>query len=242
MSGFLQRIASSAVRPKPNAHPFVESIYPAARRQVSSEPMEQYETFAAPVEQAAEQSSRSKLSMEESRSVNGALAQPERMRSLQPETNADREPFQPLLPQSEVKATAASQRSRHNGEEFTTVSSSASSTLRREFASTPKALEYVPLVAGHFARNDISDSHEVHPLPAPGGAEPVSARAQQGRQSSQVRPGARSTSPQADDIQIHIGRIEVVAVPQAAPRPAAVPARKGLSLDEYLNRRNGRAG
>ncbi|MGA8575379.1 MAG: hypothetical protein WB609_06770 [Candidatus Cybelea sp.] len=56
-----------------------------------------------------------------------------------------------------------------------------------------------------------------------------------------------SASPRAarerrtDDIQIHIGRIEVVAVPPASPRPIAVPARKSLSLDEYLQRRGGRS-
>jgi hypothetical protein len=240
MSGFLQRIASSAVRPKPNAHPFVESIYPAVRRQGSSEPMERYEAFAAPVEQVAEQISRSKVSMEEGRLTNGVLAQPEKMRSQQSETDATRESFQPLLPQQEVEATAAPQRSRHNGEEIGTVSFSALSASHEEFASTPMALEYVPLVADRFARIDISDPREVHPLPAPGEVEPGSARAQQGRQSSQVQ--TRSTPQQADDIHIHIGRIEVVAVPQAAPRPAATPARKGMSLDEYLSRRNGRAG
>jgi hypothetical protein len=44
----------------------------------------------------------------------------------------------------------------------------------------------------------------------------------------------------SDDIQIHIGRIEVVAVPPAAARSAA-PARKSQTLDEYLKRRDGRA-
>jgi hypothetical protein len=39
-----------------------------------------------------------------------------------------------------------------------------------------------------------------------------------------------------DEIQIHIGRIEVTAVPQAPARPAPRPARKTLSLDEYLKR------
>ena len=43
-----------------------------------------------------------------------------------------------------------------------------------------------------------------------------------------------------DEIQIHIGRIEVTAVPQAAPRPAAVPASKSINLDEYLRRGRGR--
>jgi len=45
-----------------------------------------------------------------------------------------------------------------------------------------------------------------------------------------------------DDIQIHIGRIEVTAVPQASARPAPdKPVRKAANLDEYLRRRDGRA-
>jgi hypothetical protein len=44
----------------------------------------------------------------------------------------------------------------------------------------------------------------------------------------------------ADDIQIHIGRIEVTAVPPAPTRPAVQPVRKSLRLDDYLRR--GREG
>jgi len=44
----------------------------------------------------------------------------------------------------------------------------------------------------------------------------------------------------AEDIQIHIGRIEVTAVPPAPARPVVQPARKSLRLDEYLRR--GREG
>jgi hypothetical protein len=43
-----------------------------------------------------------------------------------------------------------------------------------------------------------------------------------------------------DEIQIHIGRIEVTAVQPPAPR-AAKPPDNPLSLDAYLERRNGRA-
>ncbi len=51
-----------------------------------------------------------------------------------------------------------------------------------------------------------------------------------------VAPVERS----ADDIQIHIGRIEVTAVPPVPTRPAVPPVRKSLRLDEYLRR--GREG
>jgi hypothetical protein len=242
MSNFLERLASRAVRPTPNAHPFVESIYPATRRNGAVEPSERYEAFAAPVEQAAGQGFRSEFSMEESRRINQRLTQTEGMRLQQSETAQEREFFQPLLPQPEVGSNVVSKLSRHDGEASGTASFSASPALRQEFASTLEGLEYVPLVADRFARTDLSDLREVHSLPAPGEGEPVSARARQGRQSPQVELARHSLSPQADDIQIHIGRIEVVAVPQAAPRPAAAPTRKGLSLDEYLNRRDGRAG
>ncbi len=54
-----------------------------------------------------------------------------------------------------------------------------------------------------------------------------------------VRAGSsvpRRRSERSDEIQIHIGRIEVTAVPQPTPRPGATPARKAMSLDEYLGR------
>jgi hypothetical protein len=53
-------------------------------------------------------------------------------------------------------------------------------------------------------------------------------------------PGVRrDIETQPDDIQIHIGRIEVIAVPPAAPRPSKAPDRS-LSLDTYLSRRDRR--
>jgi hypothetical protein len=51
---------------------------------------------------------------------------------------------------------------------------------------------------------------------------------------------AKSTRSLPDEIHITIGRIEVTAVPEPAARPAAKPARKQLSLDEYLKRADAR--
>jgi len=50
---------------------------------------------------------------------------------------------------------------------------------------------------------------------------------------------SQAAARQHDEIEIHIGRIEVTAVQQTASRPAAQPARKALNLDEYLKRREG---
>ena len=56
---------------------------------------------------------------------------------------------------------------------------------------------------------------------------------------SQNRPAARQ---EPDEIQIHIGRIEVVVVPPAAVASASPkPKRETPSLDEYLRRRPGRS-
>jgi hypothetical protein len=68
----------------------------------------------------------------------------------------------------------------------------------------------------------------------------------QGRLLPRVKPEAAPRSAPAerepDKVEIHIGRIEVTAVPQEAPRPAATRPRKSLDLSEYLKRRDGRAG
>ena len=54
--------------------------------------------------------------------------------------------------------------------------------------------------------------------------------------------GQRMSQPQADEIQIHIGRVEVIAMHPPAPRAVPAPVRKSQSLDEYLRGSNGRAG
>jgi hypothetical protein len=54
---------------------------------------------------------------------------------------------------------------------------------------------------------------------------------------AQQREAARDSAPQ--DVQIHIGRIEVIAVPPPSQR-AAAPKSKSTSLDDYLNHANGR--
>jgi hypothetical protein len=73
----------------------------------------------------------------------------------------------------------------------------------------------------------------------------MSAAARRDAISDAVRSAvSRSTASlrEAGDIQIHIGRIEVMAVAPVSPRPPPTPRQTSPSLSDYLNRRGGRPG
>lgn len=233
MSGFLHRIAAGAVRPQPSAHPFVESIYPNARGIDSAGPMIQSETAVAQV--AAQASVPERLSeVADSQSHR----QGRNARAIEPPIAT--EAFEALLPRQESEPIAQSMQSRISAErpEMGLVSSS----LLREATGLPDALEYEPMVEERPAGTEMLVGNKLPQVHALGENSLSLGLEHERKQPAPIPSSARSESSRGDDIQIHIGRIEVVAVPQSEPRPAAAPARKGLSLDEYLNRRNGRVG
>jgi hypothetical protein len=79
------------------------------------------------------------------------------------------------------------------------------------------------------------------PLLTPPRAFAADISAVEPRERPRPRQATHAAQPH-DDIQIHIGRIDVVAVPPSAQAPRAPKAAdSGLSLDAYLNRRNERA-
>jgi hypothetical protein len=90
---------------------------------------------------------------------------------------------------------------------------------------------YTPLVAEYAARTDAPKIFAATTKPALTDAK---------REAGSSR-GFREPEREPDEIQIHIGRIEVTAAPPAAVRPASKPERKALSLDDYLKRKRGRA-
>jgi hypothetical protein len=69
-------------------------------------------------------------------------------------------------------------------------------------------------------------------------AKPPAAAAQQHAMHNESQ---RSTEREPDEIQIHIGRIEVLAVPQTQTTVIPKKPRKTPSLDDYLRRRDGRS-
>ena len=62
-----------------------------------------------------------------------------------------------------------------------------------------------------------------------------------GKRDAPATQSLAAANQQAEEIQIHIGRIEVIAVHPPAPRTGKAPE-KEISLDAYLKRRGGRAG
>jgi hypothetical protein len=86
---------------------------------------------------------------------------------------------------------------------------------------------YQPLIA------EMPRSEEKSAKPFTAGLRKMEKRDFSGRE---VRP-----EPQPDEIQIHIGRIEVVAVPPAPVRAETRPANKSLNLGDYLKLRHGRS-
>jgi hypothetical protein len=133
----------------------------------------------------------------------------------------------------------------------TPISGNAKQTGSTEPISEPDAL------AARAQKNDVEKSEapdkiRYHPLMTAGGSN-ADGPAALWRVSSPLTPSVRkeakgnlsssSGSPERepDEIQIHIGRIEVTAVAQAMPRPVPPPVRKSISLDDYLKRGDGRS-
>jgi len=122
---------------------------------------------------------------------------------------------------------------------------SSASDSRLEAPAVPRAWEYEPLIAGGtpiaWQAAGTADG------PRPGEPARIASEAQTASQRAAARQTLSSNASQtrlpiqAEDIQIHIGRIEVIAVPQPAARPVAAPARRGQTLDEYLRSSNGRS-
>ena len=245
MTGYLQRLAISVARPSPRLHPLVGSIFSARRQEVAA----QNDGLAStddqnlvPTTMSVSASTdgpmrRRDLSTDDRVEQHARIALPTDNR-LTEQRRGEREIFHPLqpgkTPDVDVSATpsvpgdvASAQSTLHHG--------------RRDTSSVDAArIAQVPVEDGPTAdpRNSAA------PRPVSGLRERagmlavIAGDAGKPSRAEFSAPSRRST--QSDDVQIHIGRIEVTAVAQSAPRAAAAPARKAMSLDEYLGR--GRRG
>lgn len=264
--GFLQRVAASAMRTVPRTHPLVDSIYaaPHAAEQAASS-LHVESTLHSAVPQPRGSESRAIGSNEDRRQREGESAlQRTTNRVANTDIGAPQGLVEPWIQPSIGKSTTNSS----SAEKLlgtlvgnTEPSLESPSTLSSESLGNGaqeeirlRGVEYLPVVMERLFKADASNAPEI----SCAGEKTYGVQAQSSRkepnvstmagqvnargQQSPVSQPSRPAQPQPEEIQVHIGRIEVLAVPQTAPRQAAAPARKGLSLDEYLSRRNGRSG
>ena len=268
MRGFLHRIAASALRPQSRIHPVVGSVFAMPKREPPPEPLAGVE-HASELPAAAPPSAtlvHREASIAERVTLSPGTPPDPSLRVTRPSEPAPLpsvRPFQPLvqqmpeIPASRSFETAATPVRKqptsqphaanedHAGAPELQITQLEAREERQhrtapEPTPAPRApVEQRPAPAPESTSSILSAELALslremvqHTRPAP---SPRSARGS-GAQLARVFPAPR----EPDDIQIHIGRIEVTALPPPAPRPPTSPVRKGPSLDEYLSRRNGR--
>jgi hypothetical protein len=226
MKGYLERMAMNTVRPQGGIHPLVGSIYArpttGAPSDSAEEPvlLEEERVIARPqpVRAAKHAAGEPDVLRKRARAkseVTQRTGVAESSRREAPRTDASRASFRPLLGRRGVASAG-------DPEYGTAADTERGERSERSELLRPQGLKFAPLLP--------------HEPPSSFG----SAAGQ--RAKSEPLPRSAPADREPDKVEIHIGRIEVTAVPQEAPRPAATRPRKSLDLGDYLKRRDGRTG
>ena len=235
MSGYLQRLAVSVARPRPSLHPLVGSIFSGERQEAAAAPtLTQNDASAFADEQNLVSTTRTVSDAPDGPMHRRDPAVDDRHRRGEPEI------LDPLLPRKTPEAGISAMLPETARED---VASAQSASVRLQHYSRDTSIVEAARTT-HVAVEDgpsADRQNAIAPTPVSGLRESPGMLAVAA--GDVVRPArAEFSAPsrqsvQSDDIQIHIGRIEVTAIAQPAPRPAAPPAHKAMSLDEYLGRR-----
>lgn len=237
MTGYLQRIVAQTTKPQGNIHPVVHplvgSLWSGAKHETTGEAFPEQTLFTSATQPEPVPTRIGPNSSSPARSEGSAETAHESAGRI--ERSSEYARFQPLLGNTDAEAPSI-------GVHF----------APHDLQENPRRDHQVPKTSdtGHeIVFRDASaprSETQLGPTPlrhqeVPGQAyAPHSAEARK-RMPPVSRPVAGAPPHSPDEIQINIGRIEVTAIPQPTPRPAA-PARKSINLDEYLKRRNGRNG
>jgi hypothetical protein len=256
MSGFLQRIAASSSRPQRNVHPLVDAMFAGKRREETALPLEAANLVESPAVMAEisavadgcgdgitpreptsvqsrgepSENSENRPDQNESQNESKAIQLPVAHEVARIDAPVGREKTSYELWNKNARPpqrlSAANTRREQDEEDAAEAAS-----IRQD-----QSLIMQPLLAAEIRKEggiaeDFADADRRPPtdLNIPGRARIVH------NQSTQVQ------TPPIPDIEIHIGRIEVIAVPPPSSRVVAQPKSKTMSLDEYLRRANGRA-
>jgi hypothetical protein len=222
MRGYLQRLVSTANGAEPLVEPLIRPVFSPA---------------APPAEQAPSMLGDDARSTQQYRAASASAHVPRG--DTRPENEAEDPsrksaheafPRMPLAPLSNFEPLLTAEPAKLEVANTTTAphASTASAGADEVRASTENTTVYLPLL-------------NARPTAPP--HEPVAYGTQEHKQLELPKPTAEPrpapvSSTATDEIQIHIGRIEITAVPAPVKAAPQKPVYKGPSLQEYLKRRD----
>jgi len=211
MSGYLERLVSSAMQPTGSVHPVVAPLFSTSKHGIEED--DRTEQEIAPASAAS-----SKLAHEESVEI---------LRSYLPVTSKTDVGYEdPRVPQPTRSAAQVSAEESYRRQIVGRVGRADPQGLAANNMKYEPLLPEAPAVLAERRSDPRLES-----LP------PVVPQSRSANIAQAEHLAAKKHEP--DEIQITIGRIEVTAVAEVA-HPAVKPARMQPSLDEYLKRADAR--
>ncbi len=252
MKGFLQRIAAAAIRPEPRLKPLVGSIYAGDQ---GIDFAEEKPSLLLDPPHAIRPHAPSQLAPEriETRITHAHEPSPRETPVHHEPLIAMPQPFPPSLASVVSQLTApkqtvsvpATHAPQQSGSKETAVETAPSPSLPAQHSGRTEARSQPPAtISVASGASQQSERRVAQFMPIATNRElrqPAASTAK--NLIPQLVP--RQTAAQAntsEEIQIHIGRIEVIAVPPPGTAAPAASRSRATSLDDYLKRRNGRAG
>ena len=249
MKGYLQRLVTSASRPERRVQPFVSALFAEVPREESMEQVRRLvvqpvtaRVIHEPAGQIVQTEIKRPLNEESDNKLSDASSsfpiQSSRYTPMISRLSAERHEthLSPERPEPDVRETSnarGTQSDTFSEHPLQIKNLDTSSALPEDQVNSPRRAVQPLLVQTQQVQEKNGLQNEIFRV------QPAAVRRNAQESGVAAKAPARNTS---EDIQIHIGRIEVIAVPQAAPRVVAEPASKSTSLGDYLKHRNGRAG
>lgn len=261
MTGYLQRLASSVLHPGGNIHPVRDPVFSAPRVRTPPDTNESRESTALiPGADDSEEVRPPLTSTMNTKSV------PKTSKSILPQPRSSDSSFLLLPP---ANGEASINRNAESLGNINGAKETLKSPLNENESTTEQNDSPLAMFASKNSVNSLADASAIpevsektqsvaknEPHEAMLAVSKISASKPSASLPQRVSPGtpgqknpwsgtnrspsSNTSSREPDEIEIHIGRIEVTAVQTAAPVPPAKPRRLAPSLDDYLRRRNRR--
>lgn len=246
MKGYLQRLVLGVKQPVGSIHPLVGSVFSPPQHTAAHEPLGATEGFFSSRLHSSHEQDTHETSSTPRQKLSVATAPGEAQKSGDPAPA-----YTPLMPEVPTPKTASQATQITDGKPqplspvpeegkgvSLTLPDHAMAGRGREANAAPEGQAQELMLTHLYApmmNANPSASRELAALRT----NPFTGAAR-GRGEGNASRSSAPVAREADEIQIHIGRIEVTAVQQRSAPPAAKPTRKGMSLDEYLRHSDGR--